>query len=129
MAIAALYSSAMAAISLIPMEQAAGASGIFFDIDPTTQNLLHIPAFFVLTIVWLQIATNYGFGNGKKFAFVFLTTLAFGAFIEAAQWFIPGRYPDIADVGFNIVGILAAMAVFLFAEKRKPGLVKKVVCG
>ncbi len=82
-----------------------------------------------MSAVWLQIATNYGLGKGKKFAFVFISTLAFGTIVEAAQWFVPGRYPDIADVAFNTVGILAAMPIYLVAEKCKPGLVKKMVCG
>lgn len=47
----------------------------------------------------------------RSLVIVGLAMLAFGALIEWAQLFVPGRFADIADVGADGAGVLLGMGV------------------
>jgi len=80
-------------------------------------NILHIPAYGLL--VFLAIKS---FPKLKYIYIVsFLFAVAFGAFNEYLQSFIPGRYASVWDVLLNTAGASIGMVVFSVPKPSNPG--------
>ena len=97
-------------LSSVPGRVEEGMFRVLTELDPTWQNLLHLPVFALLQYLWLR-----GFAlNGKtgKAAVVlsFIITLGYGALDELHQYFVPGRYASLLDVlldgGGAVLGVL-----------------------
>ena len=104
---------------------------ITFDLGYNIQlfnNWMHIPAFAVITVVFLQLSQNLRLSGWLWFTCIICSLLFIGIAIEAAQKVIPGRMVSKADMLRNIVGIFLGILLFLLTERLKPGLVRKVVC-
>jgi len=104
---------------------------ITFDLGYNIQlfnNWMHIPAFAVITVVFLQLSKNLRLSGWLWLSCVVLFLLLMGIAIEAAQIVIPGRMVSRADMLRNIVGIFLGILLFLLSERLKPGLVRQVVC-
>lgn len=104
---------------------------ITFDLGYNIQlfnNWMHIPAFAVITVVFLQLSKNFRLSGWLWFTCVVFCLLFIGIAIEAAQIVIPGRIVSKADMLRNIVGIFFGIVLFLITERLKPGLVRQVVC-
>jgi len=104
---------------------------ITFDLGYNIQlfnNWMHIPAFAVITVVFLQLSKNLRLSGWLWLSCVVLFLLLMGIAIEAAQIVIPGRMVSRADMLRNIVGIFLGILLFLLTERLKPGLVRQVVC-
>jgi len=82
------------ASSAIPMDRQIQGFQFIVDIKPVIQNLLHIPMFAVLAILFLQILKNYQIKGFKRIVLVLLCSVFFGIISEAIQIVIPGRYGD-----------------------------------
>lgn len=96
----ALYSMAMLATSLVPMEPSQADPSFMSTMNPNLQNILHIPmlaGFFLLlfslrprgTFVWPGV----------------LIALLSGALLELIQLPVPGRYASCADIMLNGIGV------------------------
>jgi len=91
--------------------------------DTYTKNWLsivyHIVMFFFLCL-FLLISLMKG---EKKYLFFFLAILiplSYGAIDELHQFFVPGRFCTVLDLGFDSIGILfASMFYFISIEYRK----------
>jgi len=71
---------------------------------PQLQNLLHVPAYAVLTFLLCRLLCGSNLrSTGGLLAAMFGATL-FGMFMEGIQLFIPGRYPGTTDALLNGVG-------------------------
>ena len=72
-------------------------------------DLLHMPAYAVLTL--LLIRTDETRQGGRKYSFVvpFLIAVIYGAVIEVLQGYT-GRNPSWSDVGLNIAGAAGTIA-------------------
>ena len=104
---------------------------ITFDLGYNIQlfnNWMHIPAFAVITVVFLQLSKNLRLSGWLWLSCVVLFLLLMGIAIEAAQIVIPGRIVSKDDMLRNIVGIFLGILLFLLTERLKPGLVRQVVC-
>jgi len=116
-----LYSLALAAGSLVPVQRdsalAGGAARRVFN------NLLHVPAYGVLALLWVAVLRQSGrwwtFGRA---CFVGVgVAVAFGGAMEGGQRFFSGRTASVMDFLLNAIGALAAAAL-LWAWRRRPAV-------
>jgi VanZ family protein len=110
---------------------ALAAAPITFDLSYNVQlfnNWMHIPAFAVITIVFLQLSKNFQLSGWLWFTGIVFVLLSIGIVMEAVQVIIPGRISSIADMFRNIVGIFFGIVLFSLTERLKPGLIRQVVC-
>ena len=100
-----------------------------YDIVPSRiQNLMHIPAYLVLTILLLQLYKNYRINGWKRIVLALLTSMVVGLVGEMIQSFIPSRFPSIVDLIRNFTGTVAGIILFYWVEKTKPGLIWRILC-
>ena len=92
------------------------------------QNFMHIPGFIVLTIIVLIFLKNFGLSGWLWFTCSVTVLLLIGIGQEVVQIVIPGRWPSIADIRRNIIGISFGTLLFLLMEKFKPGLIRRIIC-
>lgn len=108
-----LYVGVLAVVSLLPSGTGV-LGGWDRSIAPTIQNVLHVPAYcvlFLLGMLCLRNSTRAGF---VVILTVVLACGAFGAGLEFAQAFIPGRMGSVVDVLLNFAGVgLGLLAVIL----------------
>jgi len=74
---------------------------MLFFLKPIISNLLHIPAYGLLFILWYRYLSNK---TSRVLFYSFVITLAIGILNELYQFLIPNRYPSIMDMMLNIVG-------------------------
>jgi hypothetical protein len=86
---------------------------LFYWIPPIVQNVLHIPAYAVLTLAlrwsvraWLRALNTAALGACA-------IASAFAVFDEWHQGFVPGRHASPADVMLDLVGV--ALGIWLAA--------------
>lgn len=106
-------------VSSLPGAVGTAVDNPFQLVPPALNNLLHIPAFGLLTLLWLRGVEALGIGPRARYFYAPLITLLFGVFDEWHQLSVPGRYGSILDVGFNLVGIIAALWLCSWAERRR----------
>ena len=85
------------------------------DAPPWGYVLAHFAEFFVLAALMLR-AVNGGLDRAAGMlavAAAFAITMAYGLLDELHQAFVPGRVPDIFDIGVDAAG--AAVACILLA--------------
>tara|TARA_R110002110_G_scaffold414983_1_gene647346 strand:- start:32307 stop:32717 length:411 start_codon:yes stop_codon:yes gene_type:complete len=80
-------------------------------VPPAIQNLLHIPVYAGLAVLWCWYLSSRA---SELWAWVlsFVVTALFGALDEYYQYHIPGRYASLTDVLFNVLG--AGLGVWFF---------------
>ena len=122
------YMLLLLASSLIPMDRDVKGLQFIIDLKPTIQNLLHIPMYIVLAILFLQILQNYQIGGWKANILVFLGSGCFGIINEIIQIVVPGRYGGLTDIGLNLSGAIVGLLIYNFVGKIKPGLIRRVIC-
>ena len=82
--------------------------------EQVISNLGHIPAYGLLTFLWLK-AFDRRKSKSRFFkvnALIFISLLLFAVSDEIHQSFVPGRSPSCIDVGLNITGILFGLGIF-----------------
>ena len=111
------YMALILLTSLIPMDGNIQGLRSMVDLKPTLQNLLHIPAYGILTVLGLGLAGVDETNRLKKITLVLLLVMAFGILNEAVQMLIPGRYAGVMDLGLNTIGALSGL-LFYFTSQR-----------
>ena len=111
------YMALILLTSLIPMDGNIQGLRSMVDLKPTIQNLLHIPAYGILTVLGLGLAGVDETNRLKKITLVLLLVMAFGILNEAVQMLIPGRYAGVMDLGLNTIGALSGL-LFYFTSQR-----------
>ena len=89
-------------------------------------NLAHIPAYALLSFLWLK---SFAGATSKNNTIVFSLTLAglvlFAVADEIHQAFIPGRTASFIDIGLDLIGILFGLWAFkifgMFKREMKFG--------
>ena len=102
--------------SSIPMDKNANVPKFVISVDPTLQNLFHIPIFGLLSFFWLKAFTKYTISISVKIIITLTITIFFGCLDEFHQTFVIGRYGSLSDILLNIVGIIAGVITYL--QKR-----------
>jgi len=120
--------SLIAFLSLIPMDPGATHFRVLLNIKPTIQSLMHIPAYAALTILWMQVFTQYGRYGLARIVPALLVSAGFGLANEVAQTLIPGRYPGLTDTLTNILGAVLGVLVYLGVERSSPGKIRHLIC-
>ena len=116
------------ASSLMPMDRQIQGFEFIMDLKRTFQNLLHIPMYAVVSVVFSQILNNYQFEGWKRHWLVLLLSSCFGILIEVVQIAVPSRQWDLIDIGLNFIGAILGIFIYVLAEKSKPCLIKRIVC-
>ena len=107
------------AMSSIPGDSKEGGWNLLRYVEPQWQNLLHIPLFALLQILWLRAFTRIG-RHGIHIMLVCLSiSLIYSLLDELHQLYVPGRYASLTDVGLNIIGVtLGSVIFFRFMNKN-----------
>ena len=114
--------------SIIPMDRDIKGLQFIIDLKPTVQNLLHIPMYIVLAVLFLQILQNYQIEGWKGNVLVLLASGFFGIINEVIQIVVPGRYGGLTDIGLNLIGTMVGILIYNVVGKIKPGLLRRIVC-
>lgn len=99
-------------LSSIPGEIDNERLKILTSLDPRLQNFLHIPLFGLLQYLWLFSFSKHGLTVSKTVILSLPITLGYGFLDEFHQYFIPGRYASLMDLGLDLLGIALATMIF-----------------
>jgi VanZ family protein len=127
--ILAVYMVLILLSSLIPMDRDIEGLKFIIQLKPVIQNLLHVPMFALLAILFLQVLDSFDVPGFWKFLIVAFAAVAFGIFNELIQLWVPGRYAGLLDMGLNAIGVLLGILLYVFAARSRPNLLRRLVCG
>jgi len=97
----------MAGIFLLSSIPDTGETGhAMASVSPTIQNVLHIPVYGLLALLWIFTLRTHGFNKYKSVWAAILLSAAYSGLIELYQLWIPGRVPSFVDFFANVAGIL-----------------------
>jgi VanZ family protein len=82
-------------------------------------NVLHVPAFTVLFILWFEALDGLLSNRRKRYLYAFAVTIIFGVFLEFFQIFVPGRYPSLSDILLNIFGAGLGIVITRWDIKKR----------
>ena len=99
------------------MDKNADVPEFIISLDPTLQNLFHIPVFGLLAFLWLKSFAKHSILTSTKVIITLIVTILFGCLDEFHQTFVSGRYGSLTDILLNIIGITTGIAVYLQREK------------
>ncbi len=81
-------------------------------------NMLHIPAYGLLALLWIVTLRDHGITKHRSMCFAFLVASAYGALTELHQVWIPGRCASASDVMFDVAGGLIFIWLYWWAGRR-----------
>ena len=87
-------------------------------VSPTIQNLLHIPAYGLLALLWILTLVRHGIAKYRSMWMAILLSSAYGAVIEFFQILIPGRFASFTDFLLNVTGILLFAWIYKISYQR-----------
>jgi len=114
----------MAGIFLLSSIPDTGDTGhIINSVSPTIQNVLHIPVYGLLALLWILTLRAHGLPENRSVWAAILLSSAYGGLIEFYQTWVPGRFPSVMDFFVNVAGILLFVWVYQqFKESRAESL-------
>jgi VanZ family protein len=86
-------------------------------VPPTVQNLLHVPAYNLLPILWILALRTSGMTARRSLYVALPVACAYGGIVELWQLSVPGRFASMTDFLFNNMGIV--MFIWLYHIKSK----------
>lgn len=108
--------------SSIPMDGGSGNIQMLTDLDPSIQNILHIPLYAALAMLWLHYFKRCSFSSKKMFVSAMVISILYGCMDEVHQTFVPGRYGGLLDIYLDILGaLLGSLAFFVVLKKPEIG--------
>jgi len=82
-------------------------------IEQIISNLAHIPAYALLTFLWLKaFERRYASHSFMAAALILFGLILFAISDEIHQSFIPGRFASYMDVGLDFLGIFFGLVTF-----------------
>ena len=106
----ALFVLLLAVVSLMPV--GAPGSGEKGDaVSPIVQNSLHVPAYMVLSVLAIGCLSVPGRSRWSRVLPVAVACTGYGAILELAQAFIPGRFASVPDAMLNTLGVMLGLAI------------------
>jgi len=112
------YTGVMLLTSVLPMQTRAGSTPFWAALDPSLQNLLHIPmmAGFVF-LFHRSLPSHVALRRGSRLLALGVA-VALGIFMEGLQLGVPGRYPSWGDITLNLLGaVLGAFLLLTVPQK------------
>jgi VanZ family protein len=73
---------------------------------PSVQNLLHIPAYGLLAVLWISVLRTLGMTEHWSLYVALPSASAYGGITELYQLSVPGRFSSVSDFVFDTAGIL-----------------------
>lgn len=112
---------AIAFLSLVPgypQEGDAKLIVVIGSVPSLLQNAMHVALYALLTVLWAVALVRLK--RSILLAAIFAT--GYGALLEFAQLFAPGRYASLLDIGLNTAGMLigVALAASLAGVRQRP---------
>ena len=83
------------------------------------QNLLHIPAYAILAILWMRSFDYKKIALYKALIITAFVIFLFSVITEAYQVLIPERDASLGDLGLNIMGCLIGLVGFSIHKSHK----------
>jgi VanZ family protein len=108
--------AALFAQSSIPDEGSELGQRVLGLIQPELHNLLHVPAYALLTWLWWKALVGRGWRSAAALGGSALIAIGYGAVEELHQYFVPGRSLSLTDAALNALG--AALCVLLVTAVR-----------
>jgi len=104
-------------LSSIPGRSSESGLAFLTGIDPQLQNLLHIPLFGLLQVLWLCAFTKLGRSGWNRTLTSLSISFLYSFFDEFHQMFVPGRFASLMDLVLNFTGIVLGTLMFLVWHK------------
>lgn len=80
------------------------------------RSFAHISIHFVLAVL-MYLAAYYSYDNPRTFATIIGLVVAISD--ELLQFYIPGRYPELIDIIYNVTGILTGVLLCAMIAPKK----------
>ncbi len=106
-------------LGAITPSDAKTAAGLLPDIQPQVANLLHTPAYGLLAWLWIVSLRSFGMVRSQAIRVAVTMATCCGIVTELAQVFVPGRYPSVEDVFFDIAGIAMFTGCYLMVSASR----------
>ena len=87
-------------------------------ISSTVANILHIPAYGLLALLWIFTLRDHGVTEHRSMCVAFLVASGYGALTELHQVWVPGRFPSASDVMFDVVGGLIFIWLYWWVSRK-----------
>ncbi len=92
-------------------------------VSSTIQNILHLPAYGLLGLLWILTLRTRGFPENRSIWLAILLSSTYGGLMEISQIWVPGRFPSFLDFCVNVAGILLFVWIYQqFKESRAESL-------
>tara|TARA_Y100001970_G_scaffold76747_3_gene97496 strand:+ start:13628 stop:14023 length:396 start_codon:yes stop_codon:yes gene_type:complete len=75
--------------------------------------IAHFTLYFILGFFYMNFLHLYVKNKIKKILYYFLLIIFYSIFDEVHQYFVPGRFFEIIDILFNIIGATTLVIIFL----------------
>lgn len=113
-----LYTLAMLATSLVPMDSSSSSSSFVSSLNPSLQNFLHIPMFTGFVLLLFVLGRQKDRSLACMFGLIVLA-MGYGAVLELIQIAVPGRFASLTDMTLNWVGLGIGVFCWLLISKRR----------
>ena len=117
---AAVYMAALFAQSSIPDEGSELGQRVLGLIQPELHNLLHVPAYGMLTWLWWKAFATRGWKFGRSLMSAMSISIGYGALEEVHQYFVPGRSLSFTDLMLNALGALLCALLVSIVPRLRP---------
>lgn len=113
---AVICMTALFALSSVPQPASLDEHQVLM-VQPTWQTLLHIPAYFVLALLWWRTLRTRKWPIGAAAGTAVILAGLYGVLDEVHQYFVPGRFLSLTDLGMNLIGALLGGAWALLRDR------------
>lgn len=117
-AMVASYMVVLLVLSGIPDHNIDGS--LLSYVPSTLQNLLHIPAFGLLALLWADRFRSWKQPIGANLSWSAAIAASYGAVTELLQRWVPGRTASLLDVVLDVTGIAIALLLYWVAGLPSP---------
>ena len=106
-------------LSSIPGDNSRALSGFLQQINPSLQNILHVPLYMGLMTLWVLNLRNFNLRWRRNLWLSFSISWVYSIVDELHQFYVPGRYPGLIDIILNTLGIIIAFLLFSWFFKHQ----------
>lgn len=112
--------TALFALSSVPQPQTESVRQVVTG-EPGWQSLLHVPAYLVLAWLWWRTLRTQSWTRATALIAAMLIAAGCGVLDEVHQYFVPGRFLSLTDLGMNLAGaVLGGAGALVFDRNFAP---------